>query len=141
MPNYRDDLLAQLLQLDVYQGGSGARRQASMQASLGEDAMLRAQLGSRRRRPEGMPQGAYSLAYYPQINFALEQAEAGGAPTGRGGGRAWLEEAQDPELRARNEQKRKDWALYQNRLLGRQPQYEDKTYEEMRSWNRSRRNR
>ena len=91
-------------------------------ASAVEDEMLRGLLGSSRELQEGEsggPSGSYALAKYPELSRAVEWAKTGNmALTAGGGVDAWLKEQQDPQLRDRNAQKRKEWAAQQARLLG-----------------------
>jgi hypothetical protein len=90
-----------------------------MASSLGEDAMLRAQLGGKRKRRAGEREGTFAGAYYPQLNAATDWAATGNmALAGGGSAPYWLKEQQDPELRDANERKRKQWAAYQKALLG-----------------------
>ena len=102
--------------------GPGQDALARGAASSSEDAMLRGLLGSSRELGEnesGGPSGSYALAKYPELWAAVEWAKTGNRPGGSGGGLPeWLKEQQNPGLRDRNSQKRRQWAAQQPRLLG-----------------------
>lgn len=121
MPNNTmyDSMLGQLLGTGGF--GRNDRAVARRIASEGNDSMLRGQLGSRRelREGEGGPSGAYALAKYPELSRAVEWAKTGNMPLTAGGSvTAWLEEQQNPKLRDKNAEKRRQWAAQQARLLG-----------------------
>ena len=90
-------------------------------ASELEDERLRGLMGSSRklRKGESMPTGAYSLADHPGLRPAVWQAETGNAPMTAGGSeKLWLMEQQDDSLRGQNQDRRKQWAAQQKRLMG-----------------------
>jgi hypothetical protein len=101
--------------------GPGQDAAARGSASSIEDEMLRGLLSSKRKLKEGEggPSGTYALAKYPELSRAVEWARTGNMPLTAGGGiTAWLKEQQDPALRDKNSQKRRNWAAQQSRLLG-----------------------
>ena len=116
--NYRDMVYGNTQQ---YSGPTDDALARSSASSV-EDDMLRGLLGSNRKLGKGEnagPPGAYALAKYPELSRAVEWAKTGNMPLTAGGGiTAWLEEQQDPRLRDKNSQKRKQWAAQQARLLG-----------------------
>ena len=141
MSNYYDDMLAQIMWDQIYpQGhyrkvknqygaewdvendpmyqGPNARRGAKMQASQAEDEKLRGLLGSSRARRRGEQQGAYALAEYPELRNAVDWARTGELPGGSATIQLWLKEQSNPQLRAENMNKRKQWAARQGQLMG-----------------------
>ena len=98
-----------------------ARRRAKGGASEKEDLALKGALGSSRtkRKNERMPEGAYALADYPGLSSAIDWAKTGNLPGGSASIGMWLKEQNDMALRDANSKKRKEWAAYQEQLLGR----------------------
>jgi hypothetical protein len=102
-------------------------RKQHMADSMANDAMLRELGRSRRQRTEeDGPEGAYALAPYPGLEFALMGAEAGLAPVGSmpamGG---------SPMENMRLSEKRKAWAKQQKKLIGR-GSFDAEEYQELR---------
>jgi hypothetical protein len=101
--------------------GPGQDALARSSASASEDEMLRGLLGSSRELGENerMPRGSYAGAKYPELSRAVEWGKTGNMPLTGGGSMAmWLKEQQDPQLRDKNSQQRRNWADQQARLLG-----------------------
>ena len=104
-------------------GAYGSTQDASARATASgyEDSMLREQLGSSRkkRKGENAPEGSFALAKYPELWKAVEWAKTGNLPGGAGSSeKMWLKEAQDPALRNKNSEQRKNWAHQQAAMLG-----------------------
>lgn len=115
-PSYYDVMLARLLGTGAF--GTTDQAAARTRASEMEDAMLRYRLGSKRERRRGEPGGAYAMANYPGLGFAIEGASSGLTPYGSGGIGLWLQEAQDPQAAQRGAQERMKWAEMQRKILG-----------------------
>lgn len=118
MSNYYDEILSRLLS----GGGYGPNQQASARtdASSAEDQMLRGIMGSKSKRRKGdrRPAGAYSLADHEFLGSAIDWARTGNTPGGSAHIGLWLKELGDPSLRDANSKRRREWAAYQQRLLG-----------------------
>jgi len=134
MSNYFDDLLDQILEQRRYPIGRSMKitvdgeerdvpiaeryqdqnklRTARMEASLGEDAMLRHQLGSKRKR-RGEAQGTYSEAWYPGIDQTVWSMK-------RGMGPSWFSQAMakmSPEEKRAFQERLKFWGNRQGAMM------------------------
>lgn len=118
MSNYYDDMLSMLLGSGAF--GPNQQATARTMASESEDERLRGLLGSKRKlgKREQMPSGAYALAEYPELRNAVDWARTGNLPGGSATIQLWLKEQNDPQLRAENMNKRKQWAARQGQLMG-----------------------
>jgi hypothetical protein len=116
--NYFDTLLAQLLNSGAF--GPTERSGAASIASEAEDAMLRRQLGSKRKteRGQGGPPGNYSLGKFPGMEHQIWAQESGFLPKGYSW-RSMLDES--PQERQMRERQQQQWAGYQRQLLGMAP--------------------
>ena len=146
MPSYRDLLLASLMQQQAFPDGAGgeeqyvgqnARRGASMQASLGEDAMLINQLGRSKRKRRNEPTGHYSAVDYaggPSAWMAAHGVEKGFRYTQPG-------EVMSNKEKMALAEKGDKWYDHQMKLWGRSPGMQPKSYDQLRTANRAWRNR
>ena len=120
MPDYYDDMLAQIMWGQQNNQIPGNSKHAKMSASEMEDRKLRELLGGRRKRRRGemIPEGAYSLADHEFLGSAIDWARTGNTPGGSAHIGLWLKEQGDRRLRDENSKKRKEWAAIQQRLIG-----------------------
>jgi len=97
-----------------YSGDQG-RRTAAADSSQIEDAMLRYQLGSKRKKGENenIPSGSYALAEYPGLRYDIENAARGMNP--RGGLYGAIPPGSEEDLRL--QELRKKWAANQQAMM------------------------
>jgi len=103
--------------IDPLHRGPNTRREATQQASLAEDEMLRGALGSKRSlgKHERMPEGAYTSTKYPGFEQHLFGAESGFVPRGYSWRSLAGESTQD---RMERERRQREWAQQQRAMLG-----------------------
>jgi hypothetical protein len=160
MSNYRDDLLAQLMFQQMYPQGDSemidgkkvavapqfqpnthaervASRDSMAQASLGEDAMLRNQLGKSKRKRRNEPTGHYSAVDYaggPSPLMASHGVERGVRYTEPG-------QVMGNKEKMALADKGSKWYDHQMKMWGRSPRMQPKSYDQLRTANRAWRNR
>jgi len=112
---YYDMILAQLLDTGLF--GPTQQAGARSMASEASDAMLRGQLGSKRKlgKHERMPEGAYTSTKYPGFEQQLFGAESGFVPRGYSWRGLAGESTQD---RMERERRQREWAQQQRAMLG-----------------------
>ena len=115
MNTYYDMILAQLLNTGEF--GPTQQAGARSMASEASDAMLRGQLGSKRKlgKHERMPEGAYTSAKFPGFEQQLFGAESGFLPRGVSWRSLAGESTQD---RMERERRQREWAQQQRAMLG-----------------------
>jgi len=116
MENYYDMMIQQLLASGSPEyGGDQGRRTAGADASMIEDAMLRYQLGSKRKKgeKENLPSGTYAAADYPGLSYDIWNASTGNNPRGGMAGAIIPGSEEDLWL----QELRKKWAANQQKMM------------------------